>query len=117
MATPMPVHVSANVWVGIDTVKGTVIPKELTLSRDGRHEVEWYCIDKTASAVVKFVKGSPFESSEFHIPAGGTACSGPVLKDTPNTNFEYQISVVSLGPAKLVTATNTVTPGIIIIRP
>jgi hypothetical protein len=109
----LPVHVTANIWVGIDTKNNKVTPNETNISKSGRHEVEWYCLDPNASATVKFAKEeSPFLDSEFHVPAGGTACSGPARPDAAARNYSFQV-FDSTG----VTLQLSATSNIIIIKP
>jgi len=133
----LPVHVSANVWIGVDTKKREVIPKEQKISVGGRHEVEWYCHDATKNIIVRFptkgekkgehYNGSPFAASEFRVPPGGSVCSGPPAETSvcglcskpPDTSaathlhYKYDVyEVTPEGKEALV-----VDPMIIIIRP
>ncbi|MBZ5571925.1 MAG: hypothetical protein LAO09_08605 [Acidobacteriia bacterium] len=109
----LPVHVSANVWVGIRD-DGVVEPYSMAISRKGRHEVEWFCTNQNQTATVTFID-TPFQDKEFHVPAGGSACSGPVL-DTGQLKPEYTYKI-RLGSSTSPQSQPQPDAGIIIIRP
>ena len=62
--TALPVHVCANIWVGINTKTGVVTPSYLEISKHGMHEVEWFCMEKDQSATVTFAN-RPFYAQKF----------------------------------------------------
>jgi len=136
----LPVHVPTSILVGITTKtpKPRVESDPMFVSIRSGHDVEWFCADDTTrSLVVSFPRkgekpgqdynGSPFEASEFYVPAGGSVCSGPPLQTKfcglcsrppePNAKVHkhYKYDVYEVDPKG--NRTLLVDPIIIIIKP
>ena len=69
--------IPATVWVGVRIQLPNANPDAVEISLSAEQEVQWY---SDTACIVKFPKGSPFNETEFHVPAHGSVCSGPVVK-------------------------------------
>ena len=108
----LPVHVTANIWAGIETAQKKVTPSTIEISLSGKHEVEWYCVDRNQTVLVRFpTTQSPFDGNTFTVPQGGSVLSGPA-KQTVNLDTPYPYDIVVNG-----TVLQLATQAIIIIRP
>jgi len=80
-----------NAWVKIDKARHTVDRDSIPISKSREEEVEWYSRDDEAFSIV-FDKGkSPFQSEQFHIPHGGSVCSGPAVKGVLDKSYKYTV--------------------------
>lgn len=69
--------IPATVWVGVRIQLPKANPDAVEISKLGEQEVQWY---SDTACIVKFLHGSPFAETEFHVPAHGSVCSGPVVR-------------------------------------
>lgn len=80
----LPIHVHQD---------GEVDNEHVNVRKSQREEIEWHSegdelrIDFTVS---------PFEEHSFHVPAGGSVCSGPVRDNAPIDRYQYFITNISL---------------------
>jgi hypothetical protein len=71
-----------------------VVDNELVnVSKSRGDELIWHSEDD--EFVVEF-PFSPFDDDTFVVPAGGSACSGPVRENAPITRYHYNIKNVAL---------------------
>jgi len=73
MATPA---LQETVWVNVRIQLPNANPDAVEISKLWKQEVQW---DSDTACIVKFLSGSPFAETEFHVPAQGSVCSGPPL--------------------------------------
>ncbi len=75
MATPA---LQETVWVNVRIQLPNANPDAVEISKLTKQEVQW---DSDAACIVKFLNGSPFAETVFHVPAQGSVCSGPAVKE------------------------------------
>jgi hypothetical protein len=51
-------------------------------------QIEWH--SNGAVFTITF-ESSPFANDTYQVAAGGTTCSGPIVRDTPYATFHYTI--------------------------
>jgi hypothetical protein len=110
MHVPSTVVVPRNIWVKIGraglslaTASGTtksrkptpapmkITPDPVYLRKDENDEVEWFSEDNH-SYTIRFRGKTPFQSTEFVAPVGGSVCSGPPNAFTrPGEKYKYEI--------------------------
>ncbi len=80
----LPVHIRQD---------GDVDNELVNVSRSAREEVIW--VSDSDEFSVHFPT-TPFDEDTFHVPAGGSANSGPVRLDAPIDQYQYFITNVAL---------------------
>jgi hypothetical protein len=80
----LPVHIRRECDVDNEVVN---------LRQSRGDEIVWY--SENDEFTVQFPI-TPFDCDTFVVPAGGSACSGPVRDDAPITNYLYNIKNVAL---------------------
>jgi hypothetical protein len=65
------------------------LPDVVYVSKKNQEGVTWYCEGGEAS--IEFEKESPFVSSVFIAPEGGSVSSGPVESGEPGKSYKYRI--------------------------
>ena len=76
----LPVHISQG---------GEVDNEVVNVSRSASDEVVW---SSDGDGFTITFQASPFAASTFHVPAGGTASSGPVRSGAALGHYQYFIS-------------------------
>jgi hypothetical protein len=85
------VIVPRNIWVRIDKKTREAIPDSVSVRKSQNDEVEWFSEDGQGYTV-RFGARSPFQEHEFHVPKGGSVCSGPPHDGTrPDECYKYDI--------------------------
>jgi hypothetical protein len=80
--------ISRNIWAEIDRTKP---PVAIELDRDARDEAEWFS-KAIESFTIRFTAESPFRNKEFHVPLGGSVCSGPPTSSAlKGGHYKYEV--------------------------
>ena len=80
--------------VKITSNDGQVDVQEARVSKSTHEEIVWFAHDgKGAIVVFASPDGSPFQETQFQVPAGGSVSSGPALRGAA-TGKPYKYTVV-----------------------
>jgi hypothetical protein len=78
--------------VHITNHQGQVDQSTISVSKSGGEQVTWHSHDnKPATIVFDASTGSPFQKSEFVVPAGGSISSGPPMVDPSSKPYKYTV--------------------------
>lgn len=87
-----PVKTSLAKAVHITGKDGQVDQTRVNLSKGAHDEITWFAHGKeTATIVFSSSSGSPFQSSVFHVPAGGSISGGPIKSDATPQSYKYTV--------------------------
>jgi hypothetical protein len=78
--------------IKITSHDGQVDTATVKVSRSVGEEVVWFSHDNKR-AIIAFASadGSPFEETHFHVPAGGSVCSGPAHSAAVLKAYKYTV--------------------------
>jgi hypothetical protein len=78
--------------IKITSHNGKVDADEVRVSKNAGEEVMWFSHDNKR-AIIAFASadGSPFEETHFHVPAGGSVCSGPAHRAAKAKAYKYTV--------------------------
>jgi hypothetical protein len=67
---------------------GSVDNEAVNVSAGMLDQIEWH---SNGPAFTITFESSPFANDTYQVSAGGTTCSGPIVKKTPYATFHYMI--------------------------
>jgi hypothetical protein len=78
--------------VHITDRNGHVDQPQIHLSEVANDQVAWFAhANENATIVFTSSEGSPFQSSFFQIPAGGSVCSGAIRAGAKYQSYKYSV--------------------------
>ncbi len=83
--------VPRNQWVKIEKKTKKVDPDSIELSKSRKDEAEWFSDDDETYTVVFEEGKSPFASTRFVVPKGGSVCSGTPVLGEVNRPYKYSV--------------------------